>query len=413
MTSNIFTNALLSLSSLFTRATNRKPSSPVDTCPLSPATSDGSTAVASGKSSIRSASTAVDNGINDLALGKEVACGPYGPRFRAHDLTSNRSEVCLEKITKKGLSKTLRNLLMQEIRLSLSFNRGSHIPGGIIRAFEDEGHHYLVRRPFARTLAQEIKTNGRFIAQQSVLVLAQMVLILDKLHSQRVYPADLSPSAFVIDQDGLLSLGHLCGARDITAPSYVGFKDALKTQAVYEYGCAAPEVILGGQPNHSTVVFGLAACWHYIAFGLTKYDPATGKGQILKDLKERTRYPTSAYPQGWNAKWEEHAYNFMDKALLFDPSKRIWMDALKGLPILRNVNWMALKTTRISPRLLSAAASRSSTSRPFPSGKLPTTFPSQTRKLVHNNNTRGARSPALHVTKPSRTMSVPVKVVKT
>lgn len=95
-----------------------------------------------------------------------------------------------------------------------------------------------------------------------------MVSILKKLHAQHIYPADLSPAAFVIDQRGLLSLGHLCGARDNTAPSYVGFKDALKSQAVYEYGSLAPELISGGAPNHSTVSFGVAACWHFIAFGL-------------------------------------------------------------------------------------------------------------------------------------------------
>jgi calcium-dependent protein kinase len=200
----------------------------------------------------------------DFALENDVLGA--GATGKVHLATRKGGGRCAVKsVEKRKLSKSARELLMNEAGLYLSLDH-PHI-AKLEQVYESRKEiHFVMEHLSGGELLQRLKKNGRFTEAQAAEAMRQMLLAVSYLHAHQVAHRDLKPENFVYesaDSDHLKMidfgfasrydtgsrLSQPCGSLHYVAPEVLT-KSYTEKADLWSMGVIAYTLLCGRSPWH-------------------------------------------------------------------------------------------------------------------------------------------------------------------
>jgi serine/threonine-protein kinase len=226
---------------------------------------------------------------------KKIGKGGFGATFLAIDLSLPGNPFCVIK----QLRCSTNNPEAFQMGLDL-FKREAKTLGKIdhpqiprlLDYFEDSHQFYLVQSLVkGRNLQQEVKQNGIFSEMAVKYFLAELLPVLQYIHSLKIIHRDIKPANIIRRQQD----GHL------VLIDFGAVKDQVNTQLIKTYGQTAltqfgvgtlgyaPPEQLAMRPVYASDLYALAATCLYLLIGKSPKDlpcnPTTGKLLWEQELK--------------------------------------------------------------------------------------------------------------------------------
>ena len=198
--------------------------------------------------------------IRDYEIRQTIKKGCHSIIKLAKAMTSNKFFV-LKKLKKSEiLSLNLKNRIHNEI-ISLSLCESNFIQKYQGFALDDKYIYILTELVTGGGLYPLLREEGRFPLPQARTYAAEVVLILEYLHSRNIIYRDLRPENFLFDHKGFLKLidfgfakvleGQtytVCGIPEYLAPEILLNKGYGKEIDWWAFGCFLYELLVGISP---------------------------------------------------------------------------------------------------------------------------------------------------------------------
>lgn len=220
-----------------------------------------------------------------------------------------------------------------------------HFVLSILGAFHSPSHLYLVLEYCpGGELMRQIQMETRMEEERARFYVAQVVLVLEKMHEKGFIYRDLKPENVLVGGDGFVRMADFGMARELADPdpsknapgarSLVGTKEYL-----------APELLEGKEYTHE-VDWWTVGCFAYeLLVGVPPFRSKTDNRAVLFDkiCNEQPKFPKYL---------SVNAKNFIEKCLKKNPSKRLGTFGaldLKMHPWLADVEWDKLQKKEVAP----------------------------------------------------------------
>jgi serine/threonine-protein kinase len=217
---------------------------------------------------------------------KKIGQGGFGTTFVGIDLISSENSLCVIKQlrpdTDDGHSFTMALDLFKREAKTLGRINHPQIPK-LLNYFYENQQFYLIQELIqGEDLQKEVKKNGVFLENGVKYFLAEMLPILQYIHSQKVIHRDIKPANIIRrQQDGKLMLIDFGAVKDRVNTQLVKTDGdtALTKFSVGTKGYASPEQ-LALRPVYASDIYGLGATCLYLLTGQSpqyfEYDSKTG-----------------------------------------------------------------------------------------------------------------------------------------
>lgn len=203
-------------------------------------------------------------------------------------------------------------------------------------AFQTEKKLYLaLEYACGGDLFKHLENEGHFPERKAQFYAAEILLVLEFLHSKNIIYRDLKPENVVIDTEGHIKLTdfglakELEGEEQMQARSFCGTNEYL-----------APEVILGAS-------YGESVDWW--ALGVVIYQMLTGWPPWNDDCPELLFRKIVTEPLCMDEKLTPVAFDLLKKMLTKRIKERIKPDKIKKHPFFASVDFDKLLAKKVTP----------------------------------------------------------------
>ncbi|CAD8178751.1 unnamed protein product [Paramecium octaurelia] len=209
------------------------------------------------------------------------------------------------------------------------------------RSFKDQNYIYLLTEYIqGKELFHVIREIGLLNSYETQFYIAQMINILEKMHSQNIIYRDVKPENFIVMENGYIKLIDM------------GTAKVLKSKASKTYTVVgtphymSPDILKGKGYSFSTDLWSLGVCFYELMCGEVPFggdeedDPFIIEEAILNEKLE--------YPQILK---DFKAIKLMDQLMNRTPELRLGgsYDALKVHPWFDGFQWEDLEASLIKP----------------------------------------------------------------
>ena len=211
-------------------------------------------------------------------------------------------------------------------------------------AFQDFSKLYLVMDLLTGgDLRYHIAKRKTFTEQQTKFFIANLILSLEYIHSQKIIHRDIKPENLVLDSKGYVRLTDF-GVAKINEPD-----NSSETSGTPGY--MAPEVILIQNHSYAADFFALGVIGYEFMMG---YRPYLGRSRKeIKDLiiSKQAKIRKEELPEGWGI----IAANFINGLLQRKPNKRLGyqnISEIKENPWMEDIDWDLLSKKELEAPFL-------------------------------------------------------------
>ena len=211
-------------------------------------------------------------------------------------------------------------------------------------AFQDFSKLYLVMDLLTGgDLRYHIAKKKTFTEQQTKFFIANLILSLEYIHSQKIIHRDIKPENLVLDSKGYVRLTDF-GVAKINEPD-----NSSETSGTPGY--MAPEVILIQNHSYPADFFALGVIGYEFMMG---YRPYLGRSRKeIKDLiiSKQAKITKEELPEGWGIV----AAEFINKLLQRKPIKRLGYQSISEIkenPWMQDIDWDLLNKKELEAPFL-------------------------------------------------------------
>ncbi|KAI0344089.1 kinase-like protein [Trametopsis cervina] len=291
---------------------------------------------------------------DDFEIIRFVGEGSQGKVFLALD-TKTEQFVTLKIVEKIDLTARSCAGLFEEQRIGKSL---VDCPWalGLKGSFEDSVNFYLVTdyQP-GGDLTTNIEHHGSFGISAQTLLLADLIVAVEALHSRRIIHRDIKPDNILIDANGRVvladfNLSKAFGVDPQERPweqypafsaypaidSMVGITGDVSLQAVGTPGFVAPEVIRGDAHSYAADIFSVGIVAHWLLYSCVPFGIDTCT-QSLTQIIDRTMNQPLDFSECNDRNLL--AEDLLQRMLAKDPSQRASLSELKNHPFFDGIYW--------------------------------------------------------------------------
>lgn len=233
--------------------------------------------------------------------------------------------------------------IMQEIEFYKKFNKSSLFICELKFAFQDKDNFYIVQE-FVEGGDLRYIMNNRILTQNEIkFIAANLILLIDFLHSNGYAYRDLKPENILIDSKGYVKISDFKLMREI---STVNFHDMSGT-----HGYIAPEIILNLNHGCASDIFSIGIILYELMMGYLPYK-STSRKEYKKDIiKEMVLIKNSDLPENW----DQIPADFINRCIYRRPITRIGynsIEEIKDHKWFEDIDWIFLKQRTLKANYL-------------------------------------------------------------
>ncbi|CAD8100794.1 unnamed protein product [Paramecium sonneborni] len=277
--------------------------------------------------------------LDDFIALKLLGEGTFGNAYLVKDIPQQNMHVmkCVPKINVIA-NNTVRHIKNEKQVLEL-LNHPNIVC--FHRSFKDQNYIYFLTEYIkGKELFHVIREIGLLNSYETQFYIAQMINILEKMHSQYIIYRDVKPENFIVMESGYLKLIDMGTAKVLKS------KASKTSTIVGTPHYMSPEILKGKSYSFSTDLWSLGICFYELMCGEVPFagdeedDPYIIEEAILNGKLE---YPSILK--------DFKAMKLMDQLMNRTPELRLGgsYDALKVHPWFDNFQWEELETMQIKP----------------------------------------------------------------
>lgn len=223
---------------------------------------------------------------------------------------------------------------MQEIDFYKKFNNKSLLICELRFAFQDKDNFYIVQE-FVEGGDLRYTMTTRILSQNEIkFIAANLILLMDFLHSNGFAYRNLKPENILIDSKGYIKISDFKLMREI---STVNFHDMTGT-----HGYMAPEIILNLNHGCASDIFSLGMILYELMMGYLPYKNTSRKEYKKDIIKEMVLIKNSDLPENW----DQVPADFINRCIYRRPITRIGynsIEEIKDHKWFEDIDWIFLK----------------------------------------------------------------------
>ena len=216
-------------------------------------------------------------------------------------------------------------------------------------AFETDEHLYIVMDYFSGgDLRFHLCDGAHYNEHETKFILANILLSLQYIHSQRIFHRDVKPENLVFDSKGYLHLTDFGIAHELEIDE--GVIDSSGTP-----GYMAPEALMKKPQNFSVDFFALGVLAFELMMGKRPYVGRTKKEIKEKMITKEIHLKQKDLPKGWN---DVNVIDFINRLLKRKPKERLGRGGIKEVmdhPWLSGIDWDGMKQMKVKSPIFIAS----------------------------------------------------------
>ncbi|KAK8883798.1 hypothetical protein M9Y10_042897 [Tritrichomonas musculus] len=183
-------------------------------------------------------------------------------------------------------------------------------------------------------LYRHLHTDGNLSIEEVRLIIAQLCLAIDYLHSVNVVYRDLKSENVLIDQDGFVKLTDFGLAKALTPD----LKQTETFCGTNEY--LAPEIIYRNPYGPEIDWWAIGILTYELLYGQPPFHDPSKLKMFKRILNEDPKFPDGT---------DESIISFISALLTKDPLKRAKFEDLKGHPFFKGINFKDILDKKFKP----------------------------------------------------------------
>jgi serine/threonine protein kinase len=265
--------------------------------------------------------------ISNFVFEKSVGSGAFASVWRAHHKVSGH-RVAIKVIQKAGITSEVAHTRLEREKAFLKKMEHPFV-AEFFQFMEDDHSVFLVMEYVENgNLLDYVNTNGRLAEDQARRYFAQLVSVLEYLHSElKVAHRDLKCENVLLDRYNnirVIDFGLSNQFNDINP--------VLRT-ACGSPAYAAPEMVKGNPYTPAADIWSAGILLFAIVAGYLPFDDDNIQRLLQKIVYTEARYPAFMTPQ---------LTDLLQKMICKDPQRRITLDMIKNHPWFSQSEYIAL-----------------------------------------------------------------------
>ena len=216
-------------------------------------------------------------------------------------------------------------------------------------AFETPEHLYIVMDYFSGgDLRYHLSDGVQYTEHETKFILANIILCLQYIHSQRIFHRDVKPENLVFDSNGYLHLTDFGIAHELEIDE--GVIDSSGTP-----GYMAPEALMKKPQNFLVDFFALGVLAFELMMGKRPYAGRTKKEIKDKMITKEIHLKQKDLPKGWK---DVNVIDFINRLLKRKPKERLGRGGVKEVmehPWLSGIDWDGMKQMKVKSPIFIAS----------------------------------------------------------
>jgi serine/threonine protein kinase len=216
-------------------------------------------------------------------------------------------------------------------------------------AFETPEHLYIVMDYFSGgDLRYHLSDGVHYTEHETKFILANIILCLQYIHSQRIFHRDVKPENLVFDSNGYLHLTDFGIAHELEIDE--GVIDSSGTP-----GYMAPEALMKKPQNFLVDFFALGVLAFELMMGKRPYVGRTKKEIKDKMITKEIHLKQKDLPKGWK---DVNVIDFINRLLKRKPKERLGRSGIKEVmehPWLSGIDWDGMKQMKVKSPIFIAS----------------------------------------------------------
>ena len=284
---------------------------------------------------------------HDFVVVRGLGAGKFGTVFLVDDIVTGRRFAMKVVQKDKNQLEVARNELQTLLNVS-NANWCSPLRG----CFQDSENVYFILDYFAAgDLQTQLERAGPISDRQKKLLIAEMIVAVEELHSLNIIHRDIKPGNLLISDDGHIVLADFGMARDFNAEPAHHIRNALRAsqfESVMECGTPyymSPDVWQGKPYSFEADLWAIAVCLHELFLDRLPFN--MGLCFSHKEIK------TFACEEDFTFGFYDHIamdlWDILDKMFRKDRNFRPTIEKLKAHEFFSGIDWERLARHELPP----------------------------------------------------------------